>query len=73
MANSGSPDSNGSQFFLVYKTSPLPPDYTPFGTITSGLSVLQAIAAKGDDNSNAAGGGKPNESVQIERVTISKT
>jgi peptidyl-prolyl cis-trans isomerase B (cyclophilin B) len=74
MANSGTPDSNGSQFFLVYKnTTELPPDYTPFGTITSGLTVLKAIAAKGDDNSNPAGGGKPNEKVQIERVTISKT
>ena len=74
MANSGTPDSNGSQFFLVYKNSPeLPASYTPFGTVTSGLSVLKGIAAKGDDNSNPAGGGKPNESVQIERVTISKT
>jgi peptidyl-prolyl cis-trans isomerase B (cyclophilin B) len=74
MARGTSKDSNGSQFFLVYKNSPeLPPNYTPFGTITSGLSVLTAIAAKGDDNSNAAGGGKPNEKVQIERVTISKT
>jgi len=73
MANSGSPDSNGSQFFLVYKNTPLPPSYPPFGTITSGLSVLQAIAAKGDDNSNPAGGGKPKESVQIKSVTISKT
>jgi peptidyl-prolyl cis-trans isomerase B (cyclophilin B) len=73
MANSGSADSNGSQFFLVYKNTPLPASYTPFGTITSGLSVLKAIAAKGDDNSNPAGGGKPKEKVQIERVTISKT
>jgi peptidyl-prolyl cis-trans isomerase B (cyclophilin B) len=73
MANSGTADSNGSQFFLVYKDTPLPPNYTPFGTITSGLGVLQAVAAKGDDNSNPAGGGHPNESVQIESVTISKT
>jgi peptidyl-prolyl cis-trans isomerase B (cyclophilin B) len=74
MANSGTADSNGSQFFLVYKNTPrLPPSYTPFGTVTSGLNVLKAIAAKGDDNSNPAGGGKPKEKVQIERVTISKT
>jgi peptidyl-prolyl cis-trans isomerase B (cyclophilin B) len=73
MANSGTADSNGSQFFLVYKTSAFPPSYTPFGTITSGLSVLKAIAAKGDNNSNPAGGGNPKEKVQIERVTISKT
>jgi peptidyl-prolyl cis-trans isomerase B (cyclophilin B) len=71
MANSGTADSNGSQFFLVYKTSAFPPDYTPFGTITSGLNVLTAIAAKGDNNSNPAGGGNPKEKVQIESVTIS--
>ena len=46
MANSG-PDTNGSQFFLVYKDSQLPPSYTPFGTITGGLDVLQKIAAAG--------------------------
>ncbi len=32
MANSG-PGTNGSQFFLVYKDSQLPPTYTVFGTI----------------------------------------
>jgi peptidyl-prolyl cis-trans isomerase B (cyclophilin B) len=72
MANAGA-GTNGSQFFLVYKDSPLPANYTPFGTITSGLSVLQAVAAAGSDNSNAAGDGKPKESVQIESMTISKT
>jgi peptidyl-prolyl cis-trans isomerase B (cyclophilin B) len=73
MANSNSPDTNGSQFFLVYKDTPLPASYTPFGTITSGLSVLQAVAAAGTDNSNGAGDGKPKEAVQIESMTISKT
>ena len=32
MANRG-PDTNGSQFFIVYDDSPLPPDYTVFGSI----------------------------------------
>jgi peptidyl-prolyl cis-trans isomerase B (cyclophilin B) len=73
MANSGSPDSNGSQFFLVYKNTPLPANYTPFGTITSGLSVLQAVANAGTDNSNGAGDGHPKDAVQIESMTISKT
>jgi peptidyl-prolyl cis-trans isomerase B (cyclophilin B) len=73
MANSGSADSNGSQFFLVYKNTPLPANYTPFGTITSGLSVLQAVANAGTDNSNGAGDGHPKEAVQIESMTISKT
>jgi peptidyl-prolyl cis-trans isomerase B (cyclophilin B) len=73
MANSGSADSNGSQFFLVYKNTPLPANYTPFGTITSGLSVLQAVANAGTDNSNGAGDGHPKDAVQIESMTISKT
>ncbi|WP_457033598.1 peptidylprolyl isomerase [Kitasatospora sp. P5_F3] len=39
MANAG-PGTNGSQFFLVYKDTQLPPSYTPFGKITGGLDVL---------------------------------
>ncbi|GGP86309.1 peptidylprolyl isomerase [Streptomyces melanogenes] len=46
MANSG-PNTNGSQFFLVYSDSPLPPNYTPFGRISGGMDVLQNIAAGG--------------------------
>lgn len=73
MANSGSPDSNGSQFFFVYKNTDLPPSYTPFGTITSGLTIIQQIAKAGSTNSNGAGDGAPKEKVQIIRVTITKT
>ncbi len=62
MANAG-PNTNGSQFFLVYADSELPPDYTVFGTITAGLDVLQAIAAKG-----ATGSG--NATAPVEPVTI---
>jgi peptidyl-prolyl cis-trans isomerase B (cyclophilin B) len=70
MANAG-PGTNGSQFFLVYKDSPLAPNYTPFGTITKGLDVLQAIAAQGSDNSSGTGDGKPKETVTIQSVSIS--
>jgi peptidyl-prolyl cis-trans isomerase B (cyclophilin B) len=69
MANAG-PDTNGSQFFLVYKASPLAPDYTPFGTITQGLDILQKIAAAGSNNANGTGDGAPNDSVEIEKVTV---
>ena len=72
MANSGA-NTNGSQFFLVYKNSTLIPNYTPFGTIVSGLGVIQAVAKKGSDNSNGAGDGHPKEPVVIESVTIKKT
>ena len=71
MANTGQPNSNGSQFFLVYKNSAtLPASYTPFGTITQGLPILDAIAKAGSDNSNGTGDGHPKESVVIKSVTI---
>ena len=67
MANSG-PATNGSQFFLVYEDSALPPNYTPFGKIVSGLEVLEEIAAAGSDESNGVGDGKPNTPVQIKTL-----
>ncbi|TQF66509.1 peptidylprolyl isomerase [Rhodococcus spelaei] len=72
MANTGQPGSNGSQFFLVYQDSPLPPQYTVFGTIDdAGLATIEKVAAAGDDGSMSAGGGKPNTPVQIQTVTAS--
>ena len=45
MANAG-PDTNGSQFFIVHAPDAgLPPSYTIFGEIISGLEVLDAIAS----------------------------
>ncbi|RFD25178.1 peptidylprolyl isomerase [Mycobacterium uberis] len=53
MANAG-PNTNGSQFFLVYQDSQLPPEYTVFGTIQAdGLATLDKIAQGG-----VAGGGE---------------
>ena len=73
MANTGQPNSNGSQFFLVYKNSPLPASYTPFGTVTQGLDIVQNVAKAGSDNSNGSGDGHPKENVVIESVTIKQT
>jgi peptidyl-prolyl cis-trans isomerase B (cyclophilin B) len=68
MANAGA-DTNGSQFFLVYKDSQLPPNYTAFGTIdATGLATLDKIAAGG-----VAGGGpdgKPATDVKIKSVLL---
>jgi peptidyl-prolyl cis-trans isomerase B (cyclophilin B) len=72
MANSGA-NTNGSQFFLVYKNSTLSPAYTPFGKIVSGLGIIQNVAKAGTDNSNGSGDGHPKEPVVIESVTIKKT
>ena len=43
MANAG-PNTNGSQFFIVHKDYPLPPNYTIFGKLTDGLDTLDKIA-----------------------------
>lgn len=69
MANTGQPHTGGSQFFFVYANTPLPPQYTPFGTVTKGLDILQRIARAG---SNPPGDGSPNQPVVIESFTVKK-
>ena len=71
MANSG-PGTNGSQFFLVYRNSPLQANYTPFGEIVRGLGIIQNVAKAGTDNSNGNGDGHPKEKVTIQSVTFTK-
>jgi len=45
MARSQSPNSAGSQFFLMHENSPhLDGQYAAFGKVTSGLEVIDAIA-----------------------------
>jgi peptidyl-prolyl cis-trans isomerase B (cyclophilin B) len=72
MANAGA-GTNGSQFFLVYKDTTLPPNYTIFGQITKGLDVVTAVAAKGTDNANAQGDGHPNQKITIKTATVGKS
>lgn len=68
MANAG-PGTNGSQFFIIYgDSSGLGPNYTPFGTVTKGLDIVQTVAKAGSPN----GDGKPNKKVVIDSFTISK-
>ncbi|MGH3871203.1 MAG: peptidylprolyl isomerase [Pseudonocardiaceae bacterium] len=73
MANTGQPDSGGSQFFLIYGDSQLPPSYTVFATISpDGLKVIDQIAKAGSDGSlePSPGGGKPKEPVTITSVEV---
>src|SRR3989344_2674664 len=43
MANAG-PNTNGSQFFIMHATYPLPKNYVIFGSVVSGLDVVDKIA-----------------------------
>jgi len=68
MANSGRPDTNGSQFFidLVDLSQQLPPSYTIFGKVVGGTDVVDAIGqvrTNGDQ-------GVPVDPVVIESIAI---
>jgi cyclophilin family peptidyl-prolyl cis-trans isomerase len=56
MANSG-PNTNGSQFFVVAgpEGENLSPNYTLFGTVTSGMAVVQKINGDGAVSSSSQG------------------
>jgi len=69
----GGANTNGSQFFLVFKNTTLPASYTPFGKITSGLDILQNVAKAGTSCTIQAGGGVPKEKVIINSVTVRKS
>jgi peptidyl-prolyl cis-trans isomerase B (cyclophilin B) len=76
MANTGQPHTGGSQFFLVYKDSKLPPSYTPFGTMDgAGLKAVQAVAKAGVAGSTAktpVNDGAPKEAVTVQKATVDK-
>jgi peptidyl-prolyl cis-trans isomerase B (cyclophilin B) len=66
MANSGA-NTNGSQFFIVYKNSTLSPNYTIFGKVTSGLQLVDKVAARG---STPANDGKPKLPLTLNTVGV---
>ena len=68
MANAG-PDTNGSQFFVISGADGvrLPPLYSYFGEVVSGLDVVAAIDALGTSS------GKPKERVTIASMTITES
>ncbi len=67
MANAG-PNTNGSQFFICHADVGLPHAYTIFGSVTSGMAAVDAIAATATDRQD-----RPLEDCVIERVTITES
>ncbi len=66
MANAGR-DTNGSQFFIVLGDAGLPPDYSVFGRVTSGMEIADEIAAGPSTGGQA---GQALEPVTMNRVTV---
>ena len=72
MANTGGPNSGGSQFFIVDgEMNDLEGRYSLFGRVTGGLETVDAIAAVPTDVGGRFGPAhRPIESVVIERIRI---
>ena len=69
MAKTPAPDSGGSQFFIVYGDTPLPAEYTVFGTVDEeGLKLVQGVGEAGTDT--GAPDGAPATPVDIESATV---
>lgn len=78
--NPQSKNSNGSQFFLVYGDTYLPPNFNVFGKVSEeGLNTLDAIAKKGikpmpdpQTGQPSPYDGEPKEPVTITKASVSK-
>ena len=76
MANSG-PNTNGSQFFIIYANTTLGPNYSIWGKVTKGLDLIKKIAEVGaykinqtDNKPYYASDGYPIQSVEIKKITV---
>jgi peptidyl-prolyl cis-trans isomerase B (cyclophilin B) len=67
MANAG-PGTGGSQFFIVYRDSPLPPNYTVWGQISAGIDTIDYVADGGVSGGGADG--VPTRPLQFTSVTL---
>ena len=71
MARGESPDTNGGQFFVVYKDTTLPVStggYSIFGKVIRGMDVVNAVAKAGTNSST--GDGAPTQPISILKVTV---
>jgi peptidyl-prolyl cis-trans isomerase B (cyclophilin B) len=67
MANAG-PGTSGSQFFIVYDDTTLPPAYTIWGQVVQGLDIVRDLAALG--TSDGGPDGAPAQPIVIESAYV---
>ena len=69
MANSG-PNTNGSQFFIMHDDYPLPPRYVIFAKVTSGMDVVDALAAVQTTMNDGGEKSRPVTTVKMNKVSV---
>jgi len=69
MANAG-PNTNASQFFIMHRDYELPPSYVIFARVTSGMEVVDAIAATPTTVGPGGEVSKPVTPQVIKKVTV---
>ncbi|CAB4960327.1 MAG: peptidylprolyl isomerase [Actinobacteria bacterium] len=72
MANAG-PGTAASQFFIVYEDTSLPPSYTIWGTVTSGLDIVKYVGAQGVRGAAGSADGAPKQPISIITGTTTYT
>jgi cyclophilin family peptidyl-prolyl cis-trans isomerase len=71
MAKTQAPGTTGSQFFLCFVDTELPPEYTVVGTVDeAGLAVLDTVAAGGIEGAGPEGDGPPAVPVTINSLGV---
>ena len=75
MARTSDPNSNGGQFFIVYKQTQLPGPrrgYSIFGKVTGGMDIVDKIAAAGRRAGRPAGNTAPHQPISILKVAVTE-
>ena len=71
MAKTSAPNTTGSQYFLCFVDTELPPEYTVVGTVDeAGLAVLDKVAAGGIKDVGPEGDGAPSIPVTISTLSV---